>query len=40
MGYKDFGGKFSFADLAMRGLLEHNRSVKMLASLRLDGEDQ
>jgi len=30
MGYKDFGGKFSFADLAVRGLLEHNRSVKMM----------
>jgi len=30
-GYKDFEGKFSFADLAVKGLLEHNRSVKMLA---------
>jgi len=30
MGYKGFGDKLSFADLAVRKSLEHNRSLKMI----------
>ena len=30
MGYKRFGDAFSFADLAVRKSLEHNRSLKMM----------
>ena len=30
MGYKRLGDAFSFADLAVRRSLEHNRSLKMM----------
>jgi len=34
MGYKKLGEAISFADLAVRKSLEHNRSVKMMERIR------
>jgi len=40
MGYKDFRGSYSFADLAVGKSLENSRSLRRLARLGRDGAVQ